>query len=73
MSDRVLDEHDLAVYTEAFLLAGAVQRFLRRISTQKIIDAGLLDEDVVRDLVESNDRMWVARTQRSSAARSEQR
>lgn len=64
-----LDEHDLAVYGEAFLMAEAVRRFLRRRSTQMLIDAGLLDQDVVRDLVDSNDRMWLIRTQRRAAAR----
>lgn len=64
-----LDEHDLAVYHEAFLMADAVRRFLRRRQTQLVIDAGLLDEDVVRDLVDSNDRMWLIRTQRAGAAR----
>lgn len=65
----LLDEHDLAVYGEAFRMADAVRRFLVRRQTQLVIDAGLLDEDVVRDLVESNDRMWLIRTQRSAAAR----
>lgn len=64
-----LDEHDLAVYHEAFLMADAVRRFLARRQTQLVIDAGLLDEDVVRYLVESNDRMWLIRTQRIAATR----
>lgn len=62
---RVLDEHDEAVYVEAFRLADAARRLLDRISTQRLIDAGLLDSDVVTDLVNANDRMWLARTQRS--------
>lgn len=66
---RVLDEHDEAVYVEAFRLADAVRRFLDRASTQRLIDAGLLDADVITDLVNANDRMWLARTQRVSAAR----
>ncbi len=66
---RVLDEHDEAVYAEAYIMAEAVRRFLRRHRTQKVIDAGLLDDDVVRDLVASSDRMWLIRTQRISAAR----
>ena len=66
---RVLDEHDEAVYAEAFWLADAVRRFLDRASTQRLIDAGLLDADVITDLVNANDRMWLARTQRVSVAR----
>lgn len=66
---RVLDEHVHAVYAEAFVMAEAVRRFLARVTTRQVIDAGLLDRDVVRDLVEANDRMWLARTQRIGAAR----
>lgn len=65
----ILDEHDQAVYGEAFMMADAVRRFLARIQTQKVIAAGLLDDDVVRDLVDSNDRMFLIRTQRISEAR----
>jgi hypothetical protein len=57
------------VYTEAFRMAGAVERFLRRVRTQQVIAGGLLDEDVVRALIESNDRMFLYRTQRISEAR----
>lgn len=69
MNDESLDEHDRALYSEAFLLAEAVRRFLARRSTQRLIDAGLLDKDVVGPLVESADRMWSIRTQRVGAAR----
>jgi len=61
---RTLDEHDEAFYMEAFVLADAVRRFLARRSTQKVIDAGLLDEDVVQHLTQSSDRMFLIRTQR---------
>lgn len=71
MSSRVLDAHDDVVYREAFTLADAVRRFLARRQTQQIIDAGLLDADVVKDLVDANDRMWLARTDRIVAARLE--
>jgi uncharacterized PurR-regulated membrane protein YhhQ (DUF165 family) len=64
-----LDEHDAAFYQEAFILADAVRRFLGRVQTRKVIDAGLLDTDVVTALVESADRIWLIRTQRASAAR----
>ena len=70
---RVLDEHDEAVYREAFQLADAVHRFLDRVSTQRVIDAGLLDADVITDLVAASDRMWLARTQRVSVARQHER
>lgn len=72
MSD-FLDAHDRAFYDEAFVLAEAVRRFLARGSTQRAWDAGLLDDDVVRPLVESADRMWLIRTQRVGAARSDER
>lgn len=65
----VLDEWDQVVYAEAFRMAGAVHRFLARYSTHRVIDAGLLDEDVVRDLVASNDRMYLARVDRVTVAR----
>jgi len=68
MGDR-MDEHDRALYSQAFVLAEAVRRFLERRSTQRAIDAGLLDDDVVGPLVESADRMWLIRTQRVGAAR----
>jgi len=64
-----LDEHDQALYSEAFRLAEAVRLFLARRTTQRVIDAGLLDADVVTPLVESADRMWSIRTQRVGAAR----
>ena len=64
-----LDEHDWAFYGEAFVLAEAVRRFLARRQTQFVIDEGCLDDDVVRDLTESADRIWLIRTQRISAAR----
>ena len=67
---RVLDEHDEAFYSEAFILADAVRRFLVRQQTRNVIDAGLLDEDVVRALTDSADRIWLIRTQRVQAARS---
>lgn len=70
---RVLDEHDEAVYAEAFWLADAVRRFLDRASTQRVIDAGLLDADVITDLVAASDRMWLARAQRVSVARQHER
>lgn len=66
---RVLDDNDEAVWAQTFLLADAVRRFLARRQTQKIIDAGLLDADVVKDLVDANDRMWLARTDRITEAR----
>lgn len=66
---RVLDEHDDAFYREAFTLAEAVRRFLGRVQTQKVIAAGLLDDDVTASLVESADRIWLIRTQRVSAVR----
>lgn len=66
---RVLDDHDHAFYTEAFILADAVRRFLVRVQTRRVIDAGMLDEDVVNDLVSSADRIWLIRTQRVAAAR----
>lgn len=66
-----MDEHDQAFCHEAFVLADVVHRFLNRISTQRLADAGLLDADAFRDLVESNDRMWLIRTQRVGAARKE--
>jgi len=66
---RRLDEHDQALYSEAFRLAEAVRLFLARNTTQRVIDAGLLDDDVVTSLVESADRMWSIRTQRVGAAR----
>lgn len=66
-SGRVLDEHDEAFYSEAFVMADAVRRFLGRRSTQQMLP--LLDEDVVRSLVESSDRMWLIRTQRVAVAR----
>jgi hypothetical protein len=66
---RTLDAHDEALYAEAFLLAQAVHVFLARKSTQRVIDAGVLDDDVVRELTEANDRMWLVRTQRIGAAR----
>lgn len=72
MSDP-LDAHDRAFHDEAFLLAEAVRRFLARRSTRQAWDAGLLDDDVVRPLVESADRMWLIRTQRVGAARSGER
>jgi hypothetical protein len=64
-----LDPADEAVYAEAFRLAAAVHDFLNRMSTQRVIDAGLLDRDVVDELVRANDRMFLARTDRISRAR----
>ncbi len=69
---RELDEHDEAVYAEAFVMAEAVRRFLARMTTQRVIDASLLDADVVTELIESADRMWSIRTQRTGAARRQQ-
>lgn len=66
---RLLNEHDYAFYVEAFTLAQAVQRFLRRVRTQRVIDAGMLDADVVAELVESADRIDLIRTQRVQHAR----
>lgn len=68
-----LDEHDWAFYGEAFVLADAVRRFLARRQTQLVIDAKLLDDDVVRHLTESADRIWLIRTQRIAAARAKAR
>lgn len=66
---RQLDDHDEAFYREAFTLAETVRRFLRRRTTQRVIDAGMLDDDVTGELVESADRIWLIRTQRIGAAR----
>lgn len=65
----ILDEYDEAIYRESFIMAQSVHDFLQRQSTQKMIDLGLLDEDVVQRLVETNDRMWMIRTQRVAEAR----
>ena len=64
-----MDEHDEAVYAEAFRMAEAVRLFLARRTTQQVIDAGLLDDDVVTGLVESADRIWSIRTQRVGSVR----
>jgi hypothetical protein len=63
------DVHDGVLAVTGLLLAEAVRRFLARMSTQRVIDAGLLDDDVVRDLIEASDRMWLVRVQRLQAAR----
>lgn len=68
---RSLDEYDDAVYREAFVLADAVRRFLARRQTEKVIAAGLLDDDVIRALAESSGRMQQARLARVGQARSE--
>lgn len=69
MTGRHLDDHDEAFFTEAFVLAAIVHQLLMRHSTHRVIEAGLLDEQLVKELVESNDRMWLIRTQRMGAAR----
>ena len=69
MGDR-RDPHDEAVFLAGLMLGTAAQRFLRRSRTQRVIRAGLLDDDVVAALTSASDDMWMARVQRVSAARS---
>jgi hypothetical protein len=61
---RVLDDLDDAVYVEAFRLAEAVRRLLARERTRRVLDAGLLDPDVVQDLIDADARMCQARLDR---------
>ena len=65
----VRDQYDEAVYTEAFVLAPAVDRFLRRKSTQRAMEYGLLDPDVYNDLVECAAQMRNKRVERVWRAR----
>ena len=69
MSGRVLDDHDEAFMAEAFRMAQAVNSFCQRISFRHAVEAGIIDADEANDLIESNDRMWLIRTQRIAAAR----
>ena len=62
----VLDEYDQAFYAEAFVLAECVRRFLNRLSTQRVINEGLLDADVVDPLIAVADSVWLIRTGRTS-------
>jgi hypothetical protein len=68
---RLLDDHDEAVYAEAFRLAEVVRVFLARNNTKSALLAADLDRAVVLELLEANDRMTEARTARIRAARAD--
>lgn len=66
------DEQDREVFLKGILLSEAVRRFLARHRTQKVLDMEwMLDEDVVKDLIEASEAMYAARLNRVNIARGE--
>ena len=65
----MMDEDDVAVFTQGLVLDEAVRRFLNRVQTLRVIQAGLLDRDVVLDLQHEHDKMLRLRRVRIDNAR----
>lgn len=71
MAEKQRFNSDDEVMLKGIMLSDAARRFLARRRTQQVIDMGwMLDEDVVKDLVEASDEMYAARLARRDEAMS---
>jgi hypothetical protein len=63
------DGYDRDWVLRAVMAADAAYRLMRRRSTQRVVDAGFLDEDAVKDLTERLDEFHMSRMARINQAR----